>query len=88
MKPRCAGRADSNHLTLNMSTKYYQSLSKSLYGKEYVIMLVPNITNITYGRKVGYKIEQEHFDEKVENISATAIRKEMGLKWRIHQRQL
>lgn len=50
------------------------------HGKEYVIMLVPNITNITYGRKVGYKIEQEHFDEKVESISATAIRKEMGLK--------
>ena len=38
-------------------------------------MLVPNITNITY-RKVAHKIEQEHFDEKVENISATAIRKD------------
>jgi nicotinamide mononucleotide adenylyltransferase len=50
------------------------------HGKEYVIMLVPNIVNITYGRKVGYKIEQEHFDEKVENISATAIRAKMGLK--------
>lgn len=50
------------------------------HGKEYVIMLVPNIVNITYGRKVGYTIEQEHFDEKVENISATAIRAKMGLK--------
>ena len=48
-------------------------------GKEYVIMLVPNIVNITYGRKVGYAIEQEHFDEKIENISATNIRKKMGV---------
>lgn len=50
------------------------------HGKEYVVMLVPNIVNITYGRKVGYTIEQEHFDEKIENISATAIRAKMGLK--------
>jgi len=48
-------------------------------GNEYVIMLVPNIVNITYGRKVGYAIEQEHFDEKIENISATNIRKKMGV---------
>ena len=46
-------------------------------GCEYVIMLVPNIVNITYGRKVGYTIEQEHFDKKIENISATSIRKKM-----------
>ena len=41
-------------------------------------MLVLNITNITYGRKVGYKIEQEHFDEKVENISAEGHSKGNG----------
>ena len=40
----------------------------------YVVLILPNIT---YGRKVGYKIEQEHFDEKVENISAEAFRR----KW-------
>ena len=51
-----------------------------ILGKDYIIQLVPNITNITYGRKVGYKIEQEHFDEKIELISATNIRKKMGLK--------
>ena len=43
-------------------------------------MLVPNITNITYGRDVGYKIEQETFDKKTTNISATKIRKKMGYK--------
>lgn len=39
------------------------------------IKSVPNIVNITYGRKVGYTIEQEHFDKEIEDISATKIRK-------------
>lgn len=43
-------------------------------GHEYEIMLVPNIVNITYGRKVGYVIEQEHFSKDIEDISATKIR--------------
>ena len=43
-------------------------------GLEYEIMLVPNIVNITYGRDVGYKIEQEKFSEEIESISATEIR--------------
>ena len=42
---------------------------------DFEIMNVPNIVNITYGRDVGYKIEQEHFDKDIENISATNIRK-------------
>ena len=58
-----------------------KNLSKNGFvnGKEYIIQLVPNITNITYGRKVGYKIEEEVFDEKIHSISATNIRKKMGL---------
>ncbi len=46
-------------------------------GKEYEIMLVPNIVNITYGRGVGYVIEEENFEEAITNISATKIRKEL-----------
>lgn len=38
------------------------------------INTVPNIVNITYGRKVGYAIEQEQFDKDIEDISATKIR--------------
>ncbi len=44
-------------------------------NEDFIIQLVPNITNITYGRGVGYKIEKEHFDSKIESISATKIRK-------------
>ena len=43
-------------------------------------MIPPNIVNITYGRDVGYRIEQESFDESITDISATKIRKELGLK--------
>jgi hypothetical protein len=46
-------------------------------GTEYEIMLVPNIVNITYGRGVGYTFEEEVFEEKIHNISATNIRKKM-----------
>jgi hypothetical protein len=40
-------------------------------------MLVPNIVNITYGRGVGYKFEEEVFDKKTNEISATKIRSKM-----------
>ena len=43
-------------------------------GKDYEIMQVPNITNITYGRGVGYKFEEEVFEEEISSISATQIR--------------
>lgn len=51
--------------------------------KRILIMGLPGagkITNITYGRDVGYKIEKEEFDSAVTSISATAIRKSMGLQ--------
>ncbi|MDB4056609.1 cytidyltransferase [Gammaproteobacteria bacterium] len=54
-------------------------LAKDNYhrGQEFEIMLVPNIVNITYGRGVGYKFEEEVFEEAITDISATKIRKEM-----------
>jgi nicotinamide mononucleotide adenylyltransferase len=59
-----------------------EGLSKDGYnrGVEYEIMLVPNITNITYGRGVGYVFEEESFEESIEEISATEIRKDMREK--------
>jgi len=48
-----------------------------VYGEDYIIMDVPNIVNITYGRDVGYKIEQEVFDDAIHDISATKIREQM-----------
>ena len=65
----------------------YEEISKDIAEKllssgykineDFVIQLVPNITNITYGRGVGYSIEQESFDSDIESISATKIRKSL-----------
>lgn len=44
-----------------------------------LILRLPNITNIVYGRDVGYKIEQVDLGEVIHAISATEKRKQMGL---------
>ncbi len=43
----------------------------------YKISKVPNITNIVYGRTVGYKIQKINLGKKIEKISATNIRKKL-----------
>jgi hypothetical protein len=42
-------------------------------------MKMPNITNIVYGRDVGYLIEKVELPEHIQAISATEKRKQMGL---------
>ena len=44
------------------------------FKNRFQIILVPNITNISYGRGVGYKIEEIVLPEKIQQISATKIR--------------
>ena len=51
-----------------------------LYQGQYEIQVVPNIVHIGWGRGVGYTSGEETFDESVTDISATKIRKELGLK--------
>ena len=46
-------------------------------GVEYVIMRVPNIVDISYGRGVGYTFTQHDLGEEIHNISATKIRAKM-----------
>jgi hypothetical protein len=41
----------------------------------YVVVALPNITHVFYGRGVGYSIERIHLDETVEAISATSLRR-------------
>ena len=49
-------------------------------GREYVIVRVPNIIDISYGRGVGYSFTQHDLGKDIHSISATKIRKEMRLK--------
>lgn len=47
------------------------------YGEEYVIMEVPNIVDISYGRGVGYTFTQHDLGEEMHQISATKIRAQL-----------
>ena len=50
---------------------------QSKYKNRFKVILVPNVTNICYGRGVGYKIEEIALSEEIHKISATKIRKTM-----------
>ena len=76
----CQGWQGSNPFAIEQVKNYIRRDLDPIYQGQYEIQVVPNIVNITYGRDVGYRIEQETFDESVTSISATKIRKEMGLK--------
>ena len=47
------------------------------YKNRIQVTLVPNITNICYGRGVGYKIEEIVMPDEIQKISATKIRAKM-----------
>jgi len=53
-----------------------ENIEKALidFKGKYDIIKVPNITNICYGRGVGYKIEEIVLPKEIQNISATKIR--------------
>ena len=75
----CQGWQDSNPFAIDQVKRFIKRDLDMLYQGQYEIQIVPNIVNITYGRDVGYKIEQEVFDSLTSSISATKIRKELGL---------
>jgi len=76
----CQGWNDSNPFAIEQVKNFIRRDLDPLYQGQYEILVVPNIVNITYGRDVGYKIEQEVFDDTIHSISATKIRESMGLK--------
>ena len=47
------------------------------YYQEYVIIIVPNIVNISYGRGVGYTFTEHDLGADIHSISATKIRKKL-----------
>lgn len=47
----------------------------SAYTGRFVVVPVPNITNVFYGRDVGYTVERIVLDEATEAISATQVRR-------------
>ena len=75
----CQGWNGSNPFAAEQVKDLIKRDLDPLYQGQYEIQLVPNVVNITYGRDVGYKIEQESFDAATHAISATEIRKKMGV---------
>jgi len=76
----CQGWQGSNPFAIDQVKNLIRRDLDPIYQGQYEIQVVPNIVNITYGRDVGYRIEQESFDESVTAISGTKIRRSMGLE--------
>lgn len=47
----------------------------SVHAGRFVVVALPNITNVFYGRDVGYSVERIVLDEAIEEISATELRR-------------
>jgi hypothetical protein len=75
----CQGWQGSNPFEIEKVKNFIKRDLDPIFQGQYEIQVVPNIVNITYGRDVGYQIDQEKFDDETHAISATRIRKEMGL---------
>ena len=60
-------------------------LSKHGYeeGNQFVVIKVPNIIDISYGRGVGYTFTEHDLGEQIHNISATKIRDKLRKKGKL-----
>ena len=47
------------------------------YKNKYIIIKIPVVSEVVYGRKVGYKIKKINLSKKIQKISATKIRKSL-----------
>ena len=68
---------DDNPFDFETVKKNIEDKLNPEFDGRFKIMLVPNITNICYGRGVGYKIEEVVLSEEIQQISATKIRAKM-----------
>ena len=68
---------DDNPFDFETVKKNIEDKLNPEFEGRFKIMLVPNITNICYGRGVGYKIEEIELSKEIQEISATKIRAKM-----------
>lgn len=74
------GWQGSNPFAIEQVKSFIRRDLDPLYQGQYEIQVVPNIVHIGWGRGVGYTHGEETPDAETADISATKIRKEMGLK--------
>jgi cytidyltransferase-like protein len=71
---RSMPESENNPFQFEKIKKRIENKLKDYVGK-FEVIKVPNITNICYGRDVGYKIEEIVLPKEIQEISATKIRK-------------
>ena len=74
------GWQGSNPFEVEKVKKFIRRDLDPIYQGQYEIQVVPNIVHIGWGRGVGYTSGEETFDETITDISATKIRKGMGIE--------
>lgn len=76
---RTAKQDDNPFGEIDVISSIEEALRKEGYenGHEYLILCVPNIVDISYGRGVGYTFTEHDLGETIHSISATKIRAEM-----------
>ena len=79
------GQGDNPFDFKDVKEKIVKVLSEHGYeeGKEYIVIKVPNIIDISYGRGVGYSFTEHDLGKNIHAISATKIRKEMRIKGKL-----
>ena len=77
-----AGQHDNPFPFPDVKERIIEALGKEGFeeNNDYVIMRVPNIIDISYGRTVGYTFTCHDLGEDVHLISATKVREEMRAK--------
>ena len=73
------GWQGSNPFAIDQVKRFIRRDLDPLYQGQYEIQVVPNIVHIGWGRGVGYTSGEETFDDATHAVSATNIRKSMGL---------
>lgn len=76
---RTAKQDDNPFGEIDVIKNIEEALQKEGYenGHQYLILCVPNIVDISYGRGVGYTFTEHDLGEDVHQISATKIRAKM-----------
>lgn len=76
---RVPGQDDNPFDRIEVMDNIVNNLSKEGFtlDKDYVIIVVPNIVDISYGRGVGYTFTEHDLGKEIHDISATKIREQM-----------
>ncbi len=77
-------KIEDNPFNFAQIKKIINSKLHKNFNNSFKILKLPNITNIFYGRKVGYKIRQLFLEKKIQTISGTKIRKYLRAKGKLN----